>query len=156
VLCFLADVPAVLRSVAKLVGPGGCLVFHEPDRSMMRSVPPAPSYDASSRWSTETYLRSGADVLIGTKLYSLFVAAGLPPPTMRLHAIIGGATAEDEILLDADQAEILAGDMERFGIATKEQLQIATLAERIKHELAASKGVIIGRGEIGVWTRLPS
>jgi ubiquinone/menaquinone biosynthesis C-methylase UbiE len=156
VLCFLPDVPAVLRRIAKLIRPGGCMVFHEPDRSTMHSVPPAPSYDNSSRWSTETYLRSGADVLVGTKLYSMFVAAGLPPPTMRLHAIIGGATATDEIHLDADQAEILAADMERYGIATREQLGVETLAARITRELEASNGIIIGRGEIGAWARLPS
>jgi SAM-dependent methyltransferase len=153
VLCFQPDPAALLRRIAGLVRPGGIVLFHEPDRSQMRSFPPSPAYDWACRWVGETYRRSGVDVEIGIKLYSVFQAAGLPGPTMRMHAVIGGANALDEVHLDADQAVVLAADIERLGIATAAELGADTLVERIIEEMTENKSVIVGRGEIGAWAR---
>ena len=68
---------------------------------------------------------------IGTKLYSIFQTAGLAAPTMRLHAVIGGASALDEVHLDADQAAVLADDIVRLGLATATELGIETLVEHV-------------------------
>ena len=154
VLCFQKDPASLLKSLSRFLRRGGIMLFHEPDRAQMRSYPPALTYDRACQWVTEAYIRSGVDVRLGVKLYAIFLAAGLPPPTMRLHAVIGGAEAIDEIHLDADQAEIIARDIQRLGIATAEDLQIDTLFDRIRDELAANKSVIIGRGEIGAWSYL--
>jgi len=71
-----------------------------------------------------------------------------------MHAIIGGANASDEVHLDADQALLLASDIQRLGIATASELDIDTLVERITEELAANQSIIIGRAEIGAWSRV--
>jgi hypothetical protein len=154
VLCFQPDPAALLRVIANLVRPGGSILFHEPDREQMRSFPPASTYDRACQWVGETYRRAGVDVRMGIKLYSTFLAAGLPAPTMRLHAVIGGANALDVIHLDADQAVVLATDMERLSVATAGELGIETLVERITQEMAANRSVIIGRAEIAAWTRV--
>ena len=120
----------------------------------MHSVPPAPTYDRACRWVSETYRRSGVDARVGIKLYSVFEAAGLPGPTMRMHAVIGGAGALDEVHLDADQAVVLAADIERLGIAMAAELGADTLVERIVKEMTENKSVIIGRAEIGAWARI--
>jgi hypothetical protein len=151
VLCFQPNPVALLRIVAGAVRPAGIILFHEPDRQQMRSFPPAPTYDQACRWLSETYRRSGVDVTIGLKLYSIFQAAGIEAPTMRLHAVTGGATALDEIHLDADQAVILADDIVRLGVATATELRAETLVERIVEEMSASQSVIVGRAEIGAW-----
>jgi SAM-dependent methyltransferase len=152
VLCFQPDPVSLLRGIAKLLRPGGFILFHEPDRSQMRSFPPAPTYDRCCLWLNETYRRSGVDVWIGVKLHSLFMAAGLPGPQMRMHAVIGGADALDEIHLDADQAVTLAGEIERLGVANASELGVETLVERIAKEMAANQSVIVGRAEIGAWS----
>jgi hypothetical protein len=131
------------------------ILFHEPDRAQMRSSPPAPTYDRVCRLLSETYRLSGVDTLIGPKLYSLYQAAGLPGPKMRMHAIIGGAAAMEEIHLDADQAVTLESDIVRLGLAIASELGVETLVERIAQEMAANQSVIIGRGEIGAWCRVP-
>lgn len=154
VLCFQPDPVSTLRVIAKQVRSNGIILFHEPDRGQMRSVPPVPTYDRAHQWVGEAYRRTGADVKIGTKLYSIFLAAGLAAPTMRLHAVIGGATALDEVHLDADQAVVLAADIERLGVATARELDAATLVERITNEMVANQSVIIGRAEIGAWSRI--
>jgi SAM-dependent methyltransferase len=85
VLCFQPEPILVLRRIAALVRPGGIILFHEPDREQMRSYPPVPTYDRLCRWLGETYRRSDVDVSIGVKLYSIFLAAGLVPPTMPIR-----------------------------------------------------------------------
>jgi len=152
VLCFQSDPVPLLRLIAKLVRPGGIILFHEPDREQMRSFPPAPTYDRACQWVGETYRRSGVDVRVGIKLYSKFLAAGLTAPTMRMHAVIGGANASDEVHLDADQAVVLAADIERLGVATASELGAETLVERILHEMVQNQSVIVGRAEIGAWS----
>ena len=152
VLCFQPDPVSLVRSIANLVRPGGIILFHEPDREQMRSFPPAPTYDRACEWVSETYRRTGVDARVGVKLYSAFRAAGLVGPTMRMHAIIGGANASDEVHLDADQALALASDIERLGVATASELDIETLVQRITEELAANQSIIIGRAEIGAWS----
>ena len=71
---------------------------------------------------------------------------------MRLHAIIGGANALDEVHLDADQSLVLADDIVRLGVAAASELAIDTLVDRIVGEMAASQSVIVGRAEIGAWS----
>lgn len=156
VLCFQHEPVAILRTIKTLVRPGGLIVFHLPDREQMRSCPSAPTYDRACRWVGESYRRAGVDVRVGVKLHSTFLNAGLAAPTMRLHAIIGGANALDEVRLDADQAEVLAADIVRNGIATASELGIETLVERITQEMTANQSVIIGRAEIGAWSRVSS
>jgi ubiquinone/menaquinone biosynthesis C-methylase UbiE len=154
VLCFQSEPAALLRSMATFLRPGGTILFHEPDRMLMHSIPPVPVYDRACEWVSETYRRSGVDVRMGIKLYAAFVEAGLEGPTMRLQAIIGGANALDEMHLDADQALVLAADMERLGVASAGEVDAETLVERIAQELRQSRGVIIGRAEIGAWSRV--
>ena len=154
VLCFQPDPVALLRTIACLVRPGGIILFHEPDREQMRSFPPVPSYDRACQWVGETYRRTGVDVRMGIKLYPAFLAAGLAAPTMRMHAVIGGANAMDEMHLDADQAVVLAADIEQLGVATAGELSIDTLVERITQEMVANQSVIVGRAEIGAWSRV--
>jgi ubiquinone/menaquinone biosynthesis C-methylase UbiE len=155
VLCFQPDPAALLRKISRLVRPGGIVLFHEPDRKQMRSYPPTPTYDKMSEWIDETFGRTGMDVRMGIKLYSTFLAAGLAEPTMRLHAVIGGAKALEEVHFEADAAISLAAAMERTGVATADELDADSLIERITQEMSANQSVIVGRADIGAWTRLP-
>ena len=155
VLCFQPDPAASLREISRLVRPGGIVLFHEPDRKQIRSYPPSPTYDKMSEWIDETFRRTGMDVRMGIKLYSTFLAAGLAAPTMRLHAVIGGAEALEEVHFEADVAVTLAPAMERTGVVTAHELGADSLVERIAQEMSANQSVIVGRADIGAWTRLP-
>ena len=44
--------------------------------------------------------------------------------------------------------------MERLGVATATEVGIETLTERMQDEVIASDSVIVGRSEIGAWTRI--
>ena len=157
VLMFQADPAASLVKLAAHVRPGGIVVFHEPYRDNVRSYPPVAAYDHGWELVDETLRRSGADPLMGIKLHSTFLAAGLPAPKMRMESVIaGGATSLDQIHFEMDLVRTLASEMERLGIATGDDFDAETLAERVFASVSASDSVIVGRSEVAAWARLPA
>jgi hypothetical protein len=103
---------------------------------------------------TETVRRLGADPLLGIKIHQVFVAAGLPPPSMRLESLLaGGATAADHVHFELDLVETLLPEMERLGIPVPDEIGAETLVERVVAEVAATDSVVVGRAEIGAWSR---
>ena len=155
VLMFQADPAAMLRRLAHHLRPGGVVVFHEPDWAGGWSFPPLPTYDQCHHWIVKTFRLLGTDTRMGIKLHEAFVAAGLPAPSMRLEAVIGGGTRGlDWMHLIAENVASLLPTMERLGVATAAEVDIATLPGRLHRELTASGGVIAGRSEIGAWSRV--
>jgi SAM-dependent methyltransferase len=154
VLQFIPDPVAALRKLARHVRPGGVIVFHELDWDGARSSPIAPTYERCCRWIAQTLERSGAETHMGVKLHSIFVSAGLPPPTLELRSVIGSGPARFEaIRLVTDLVGTLLPAMERLGIASAEEIDLATIADRIMRE-SASGNAIIGRSEVGAWAHL--
>jgi SAM-dependent methyltransferase len=155
VLMFQREPTAMLRGLAAHARRAGVIFFHEPDWDGVRSFPPAPTYDRCSQWIRETLRLSGAETRMGTKLFSTFIAAGLPAPSMQLETLVGGvANNADPLRLIADLAGTLANAMERLGVATAAEVGLETLAERMISEAAASASVILGRFEVGAWSRV--
>jgi ubiquinone/menaquinone biosynthesis C-methylase UbiE len=152
ILVFSPDPAAMLRKLSRHLRTGGVMAFHEVDRGGACSLPPLPTYDRCEHWITETLRLMGNEPRIGLKLYAHFVAAGMPPPSMRLQAIIGGAAdSEARLRFVADQVVTLLPEMERLGVATVAEVEKDTLLDRMRSELAAGGGVAVGRSEIGVW-----
>ena len=155
VLMFQRDPIEMLRGLAAHARRGGVIFFHEPDLDGARSFPPAPTYDRCCQWIRETIRLSGAEIRMGTRLFSTFIAAGLPAPSMQLETLVAGAANNANPLhLVADLAGTLAGEMERLGVATAAEVGLETLAQRMISEAAASASVIQGRFEVGAWSRV--
>jgi len=155
VLLFQREPTSMLRGIAAHARRGGVIFFHEPDWDGVRSFPPAPTYDRCSQWIRETLRLSGAETRMGTKLFSTFIAAGLPAPAMQLETLVAGAANNaDPLHLVADLAGTLANAMERLGVATAAEVGLETLAERMISEAAASASVILSRFEVGAWSRV--
>ena len=155
VLLFQADAAQMLRRLARCLQPGGVIVFHEPDWSVVRSFPAAPTYDRCCRWIIAAASLGGSNWNMADKLHGVFLAAGLPAPTMRMKTFIGGGTEVGEWLRAvAELADTLLPAMEKFGVATAAEVDLATLAERMMQEVAQTNSVIFGRSEIGAWSRV--
>ena len=155
VLMFQDDPAAMLRRLAVHARPGGTLVFHELDWDGIRSFPPVPTYDRCCKWIVETLRLHGAETRMGMKLYSTFLAAGLPAPSLRPESVIGGgANGSDQAHLIADLAASLGPEMERLGVTTAAEDRFETLAERILTETIAGSSVIVGHLQIGAWCRV--
>jgi hypothetical protein len=98
---------------------------------------------------------SGADPRMGIKLHATFVAARLPAPSLRLGSVIGdGANSSDHVHFKTDLARTLVPEMERLGVATAGEVNIETLAQWVLAEAIANSSVIVGRSEMGAWSRV--
>ena len=155
VLLFQADPSATLGGLIRHLRPGGRVVFHEPDWVNARSVPAAVTYDRCCAWIQEVFRQSGTDGNMADRLYDIFGRAGLGAPEMRMQTFIGGPAASERLLeAIADLIGTLVPALERLGIATAADIDIATLADRMKREVVAKNCLIIGRSEIGAWARV--
>ena len=155
VLIFQNDPAAMLAKLVKHVRPGGLICFHEIDLEGCQSFPPSPVYDSCCRWLRQTIRLLGLDPRMGMKLHSAFVSAGLPVPTLRLEAVIGGGTNSlDSVRLAAEVVPILLSEILRLGVATAAEIGVETLTERMINEAISNDSVIVGRLEIGAWCRV--
>jgi 2-polyprenyl-3-methyl-5-hydroxy-6-metoxy-1,4-benzoquinol methylase/ketosteroid isomerase-like protein len=154
VLMYQPDPVAVLRSVAAHVRFGGVVVFHEPEWACARSIPPVASWDCCCDWVVEAMTANGADMQMGLKLPSTFVAAGLPTPAMRYESVIGaGANSSDQVHFTTDVAVTLLPDIEKLGLVAPGEIDPDTLGDEVIADVAASGAIIVGRSEIGAWSR---
>jgi len=153
VLMFQPDPAAMLRRLAKQVRPGGIIVFHEADCEEAHSIPVVATYDRCWEWVIAAM--QGADTSLGAKLPSVFVRAGLPAPTMRLEALVGGASECSKCIdLVVWLMATLLPQLERLGVATAAEVDLGTLRDRIMNETVAASSLLVGRSEIGAWCRV--
>ena len=155
VLMYLEDPSTVLRMLARYVQNGGIIAFQEMDISGARSVPDLPLYNKCGEWIKATFERAKVDVQMGPKLSRTFRRAGLPEPQMKLSARIDGGPEWPGCEYVADIIASLLPMMERFGVATAVEVQIETLAERLKEEAKNGDGILISPSLVGAWTRKP-
>jgi SAM-dependent methyltransferase len=154
ILMFYPDPVSALQKLSRHLRPSGLFVFHEVDWNSVNSLPSSPTYDRCCRLIFDTFEALGNDMRFGLKLYSVFIAAALPAPTMRLQAFVGGGpAASDWLHIIVELVAVLLPEMYRLGLATPEDVGIDTLFDRVYDEVTKSGSVIIGRSEIGVWTR---
>lgn len=155
ILMYYTDPAAALRKLAGHLRPGGMLVFHEADWDGVRSFPPLPTYDRCCRLFVETFRLLGTETWMGIKLHSAFIAAGLPAPSMRLQAFVGGGLGGSEWLhVVAELMRTLVPEMERLGVATAAEVGIETLASWLCAEVAGGGGAIVAPSVIGAWAQV--
>jgi Methyltransferase domain len=154
VLVYQPDPASTLGHVCGLLRPGGIVAVLEPDMSVgVCSWPPVPLWDQVSHWIGETFRRGGVHYDIGARLYPLFRRAGLPGPAMRQDRLIGGGEAvRFAYELCTDMIRSLLPRMEQYGIATAEEVQVDTLAERLEHATIAADSQIAYMPVVGAWT----
>lgn len=153
VLMFQQDPAGMLLCLSRHVRPGGIVVFHEADCDDARSLPCVALYDQCWRWVISAL--GEADASLGTKFPAIFLKAGLPAPTMRLEALIGGAgEGKKPIELVVGLVSTLLPEIERLGLASRDEIDVGTLADRIHQEATRRCSVLVGRSEIGAWCRV--
>jgi SAM-dependent methyltransferase len=152
VLMYSPDPVSTLRKLAEHVREEGLVVFQEFDTEFCRSLPPAPAYERAAQWIRKTLADSGAHLQLGLELFRIFVAAGLPEPSMRFDALIGGGPDCIAYQHIAEVVETLLPEMERRGTAQVAEVGISTLANRMRDEIVSANGVALSPGLIGAWS----
>jgi SAM-dependent methyltransferase len=154
VLLYLRDPAATLRKLrAHLRGPG-IVALQDIDWGIgpIANVH-TPLLDQVWRWATEMFARAGLDGRIGTSLRRIFLEAGLPEPSMSLHAPTGGGAAFAGYQYMADGVRSGLPNVVRLGIATAEEVDVDSLADRLREEITSQNGVFALPAFIGAWTQ---
>jgi 2-polyprenyl-3-methyl-5-hydroxy-6-metoxy-1,4-benzoquinol methylase len=155
VLMFQNRPAAMLERLASHVRPGGLIAFHELDYEGITSWPPLATFDRVTRWTAETTRLYGADPHMGAKLLAAFVTAGLPAPRVRVEALSGkGAGSADLLLLARNLARSLLPEMERRGVATRAEVDVDTLFDRMHAEAMATNSVVVWHLQVAAWCRV--
>lgn len=155
VLLHQIDPVAALKAVVKNLRSGGIVAFQEPWFSRAFSYPDAPLFQKMIGWLHDTVQASGLDGDIGIRLPSLYVSAGLPRPTLTFEMLVD-CTAGSEIFdFCTDTVRSLLPRIEELGISTAEEVQVETLAQRIRCE-GRDLGTVVGVMPLmGAWARKP-
>ena len=156
VLMYLPDPVATLKQLSDHLRPGGIIAFQEVDFSLYRSVtrPETPMMNQLVEWGLAVFERSGAHVGMGLDLYSTFIDAGLPEPSLQYAAPLGGSASWVGYQFMADAFTSLLPLIEAYGIATAEQVDLDTLAERLRAEVVASKRPLLLPPHVTAWVHL--
>jgi len=152
VLMYQTDPADAVRLVAQRVRPGGVIAFHELAATTGMAHPPLPLREKVARWVTETLRRSGAETLMGIRLYSTFEAAGLQSPEILAEAIVDEPSNP---FLWVPMVSVLLPKMVELGVTTEAEVGIGTLDVRLEQEFIDAKGIAVPYISFGAWAVLP-
>jgi len=152
ILMWLPDPVAALRSLSRLVSPGGVFAFHEASWApLLALLAPLPLWSATASIIHETLLRTGANPEMGPDLYQKFQEAGLPAPTMRMEMPLG--KEPDFAQWFCDIFCTLRPQMQQLHLPIESLGSLDTLLDRLQAEVAASKTVASWFASVGAWSR---
>ena len=157
ILLFLPDRVAALRHLLTALKPGGIVAFVEPDFSVpFRSEPHAPLYSKATEWARAVIRASNVNMDSGPGLLRVFHEAGLVRTKMDCRTILGGGTESEVYELFTAVVRSLLPAIEAHKIATREEVDIDTLEQRIRAEAIALGSVLFGYTNFAAWATKPA
>lgn len=155
VLMYQDDPATSLRKMMRHLREGGVVAFQELDSTACRSWPAVPTYDIAARWLADALRGSGARPELGLEMHSVFVDSGLPVPTMRMDTLVSGHEDSPVYILMAEAMRTLMPTLEKLNIASASQVEVESLADRMRKEVAEKRGVVMSYGLVGAWAKKP-
>lgn len=155
VLMYVPDPVALLARLADLLPPGGIVAFAEMDVAYpMRTFPPVPAAAELNAWLVPPEDWAGPpDVRIGTKLFRLFMQAGLPAPELTLDVPVGGGPDWPGYAYVGETLRSLRPMLTRFAPPGTTVPDPDEITGQLREELLAVDGVQSLTALVGAWTR---
>jgi ubiquinone/menaquinone biosynthesis C-methylase UbiE len=153
VLMYLADPSSVLRHLLGQLRPGGIVAFLEPDLPALDPLTDTPLYRQCLQWLAAVFEHAATNMRMGRELHATYLAAGLPAPTMRLLANMGGGPDFPGYAVIADTVRSALPMIEQLGVATATEVEIETLEGRLRAATCAGGGVIAMLPLVAAWCR---
>src|SRR5574337_409103 len=153
VLLYLRDPGGLLRRLSRRLRPGGTVFFQEIDMSAVAQHPPSALFAQTYGWIFGAFSAAGAERDMGAKLLPTFLSAGLPRPEMIAVTPVqsGPSSAYYEFL--SDMIVSMLPVIERAKIATAAEIDVATLAHRLRQDAVANERVIFAQRVVSAWAR---
>jgi ubiquinone/menaquinone biosynthesis C-methylase UbiE len=154
ILAYLPDPSATLRRLHACLRPGGIVAFQEMASPLARSIPEGPYFRQCRRWILQTFERVGFELDMGGKLFATFCAAGLPPPQMIAAGRVEGSPHSPVYNYMAEILRSLLPMADNVGVATAAEIDVDTVAERLREEAVENNACIMLPPLVGAWTRV--
>jgi SAM-dependent methyltransferase len=155
VLMYLPDPAAALRQAVSRVRPGGLVCMHEADLAYLWASPESALWAQVRAWFLTALEKAGIETRMGLKLYSTFAAAGVPGPQLLVDAYAEGGP-DAPAWGWANLMSVAVPLMEQLGVATRAEVDPATLADRLLSETLAAGGYVIAPPMTGAWAVRPA
>jgi ubiquinone/menaquinone biosynthesis C-methylase UbiE len=149
----LADPVGTLKHLTGYLRPGGVLAFIEMDIEEAGAVPALPLLDQCIAWIASTYRGVGVEPNMGSRLYATFRGAGLTPQLSGSCRIESGPDAA-AYLYAAETLQSLLPHIIELGIATAEEIDLETLADRLREQAVAGDLCLFHPRLVGAWSRV--
>jgi hypothetical protein len=120
------------------------------------SFPVSPLHQFVGRCAGGVFGRGGVELLMGMKLYQVFLDAGFDTPHLTTSALIGGGRDWVERFTAAIGANALRSIMPqilRYGIASEDQIGVETFDQRYMDEVLTQGSVGRWFINVGAWAR---
>jgi SAM-dependent methyltransferase len=154
VLMYVPDPSAVLRIQATVLRPGGLVVPIELDVHTARTVPSIPLVGRLMLSIAEVFKRGGIPTSLGPRLWSVLQDAGLQPRGMIGIQPCFGPDDPGGPALIVGVVRTLLPLMERTGVAKAEEIDLATLQDRLSNEMTAALAVFVHPMLFSAWAKV--
>lgn len=156
ILMYLPDPVATLRLLSRHLRRGAAIAFCEPDLTVLSTVvPEVPLLRQCEEWQRDAWRSSGARVDMGMRLYHTFRDSGFVDTGMTVSQLSGYGVRRELIEFFVEGVRSMLPQIRQFKIATPEEVNIDTLADRIETQARAVDPQWVSIRYISAWARKP-
>lgn len=154
VLMWVGDPVAIVIKAKELLKTGGIVAFQESELSFGPvTFPETPLIRQIAQWNAQMIEHGGPEFHMGYKLYKTFIDAGLPAPNLVFNTPIGAGPSWPGYEYVAETMRSLLPRIQEIGLAGSDEIEIDTLAERIRDEVVLADSIITMPPVIGAWSQ---
>jgi hypothetical protein len=114
-----------------------------------------PEFVKCGRWITESVQRAGARIDMGMRLYHAYRDAGFVETQTEVSHLSGCGIQPGIITYFVETLRSMLPRIEQYGIATRDEVQIDTLAARMEAAARTTDPQWVGTRYVSAWARKP-